>query len=128
MHAGAARLSGPVHAAGISGDLFRVRIGSSRDMWTRPCRLVDIARRALAALRSLALTAVYPSHPERRPGATEVSDLTGRYLMPGLFDSHAHLTVGGRAAPAVQLRMLLDGGVTSVRDMAGLAPVLRQLA
>jgi len=48
-----------------------------------------------------------------------VVDLPGRYLMPGLVDSHVHLATppNRRQAEAV-LRRNLYGGVTSVRDMA----------
>lgn len=48
-----------------------------------------------------------------------VVDLHGRYLMPGLVDSHVHLATppNRRQAEAV-LRRNLYGGVTAVRDMA----------
>ncbi|WP_443751233.1 amidohydrolase family protein [Asticcacaulis solisilvae] len=48
-----------------------------------------------------------------------VVDLSGRYLMPGLIDSHVHLATppNQRQAQAV-LRRDLYGGVTAVRDMA----------
>lgn len=74
------------------------------------------------------ITAIYPTREVMRPNAATVRDLTGRYVMPGLFDSHVHLTMGGRAAPPMQLRMVLEGGVTSVRDMAGLVPLLQTMA
>ena len=49
----------------------------------------------------------------------KVVDLQGRYLMPGLIDSHVHLATppNRRQAEAV-LRRDLYGGVTAVRDMA----------
>ena len=48
-----------------------------------------------------------------------IVDLTGRYLMPGLIDSHVHLATppNQRQAQAI-LRRDLYGGVTAVRDMA----------
>ena len=48
-----------------------------------------------------------------------VVDLRGRYLMPGLIDSHVHLATppNRRQAEAV-LRRDVYGGVTAVRDMA----------
>jgi imidazolonepropionase-like amidohydrolase len=50
---------------------------------------------------------------------TKTIDLRGRYLMPGLIDSHVHLATppNRRQAEAV-LRRDLYGGVTAVRDMA----------
>jgi len=48
-----------------------------------------------------------------------VVDLNGKYVMPGLIDSHVHLATppNQRQAQAV-LRRDLYGGVTAVRDMA----------
>lgn len=49
----------------------------------------------------------------------KVIDLRGRYLMPGLIDSHVHLATppNRRQAEAI-MRRDLYGGVTAVRDMA----------
>lgn len=48
-----------------------------------------------------------------------VIDLHGRYLMPGLIDSHVHLaTPPNRRQAEAMLRRDLYGGVTAVRDMA----------
>lgn len=48
-----------------------------------------------------------------------IVDLSGKYVMPGLIDSHVHLATppNQRQAQAV-LRRDLYGGVTAVRDMA----------
>ncbi|WP_331074094.1 amidohydrolase family protein [Longimicrobium sp.] len=78
-------------------------------------------------IRGRRITAIYPT-ARRATRAAQTMDLAGKYLMPGLFDSHVHLTLGGRPAPPMQLQLVLAGGVTSVRDMAGLAPALRTLA
>lgn len=52
------------------------------------------------------------------PGA-RVVDLSGRYLLPGLIDSHEHLaTPPNRRQAEGSLRRDLYGGVTAVRDMA----------
>lgn len=64
------------------------------------------------------------------PKDAQVLDLRGMTVIPGLFDSHVHLT-GGPANPAVVDRMLrigLLGGVTSVRDMGGDDIELAQIA
>jgi imidazolonepropionase-like amidohydrolase len=51
-------------------------------------------------------------------GATIV-DLTGKFLIPGLIDSHVHLaTPPNRRQAEAMLRRDLYGGVTAVRDMA----------
>jgi imidazolonepropionase-like amidohydrolase len=52
------------------------------------------------------------------PGATVV-DLSGKFLAPGLIDSHEHLaTPPNRRQAEANLRRDLYGGVTAVRDMA----------
>ncbi|UKK83933.1 amidohydrolase family protein [Sphingopyxis sp. BSN-002] len=55
---------------------------------------------------------------ERASGARRV-DLAGRFVIPGLIDSHVHLaTPPNRARAEAILRRQLYGGVTAVRDMA----------
>jgi imidazolonepropionase-like amidohydrolase len=58
-----------------------------------------------------------------------VVDLRGKYLMPGLIDSHVHLATppNRRQAEAI-LRRDLYGGVTAVRDMADDLRALGDLA
>src|SRR5687767_7881315 len=48
------------------------------------------------------------------PHAT-VIDARGKYLIPGLWDMHVHLSYYGEAA----LPMLVANGITGVRDMGG---------
>lgn len=51
-------------------------------------------------------------------GAREV-DLTGRYVIPGLIDSHQHIaTPPNRPVAEAALRRQVYGGVTAIRDMA----------
>jgi len=52
-------------------------------------------------------------------GDAATVDLTGRYVIPGLIDTHVHLaTPPDRARALALLRRQLYGGVTAVRDMA----------
>lgn len=52
-------------------------------------------------------------------GKARKVDLSGRYLIPGLIDSHVHLaTPPNRSRAEAILRRQLYGGVTAVRDMA----------
>jgi imidazolonepropionase-like amidohydrolase len=74
---------------------------------------------------------LYPDGRKPIPGNAKVMDLAGRYVIPGLIDAHVHVATDpkGRDANATeQLKGALLGGVTSVRDMAGDAIVLRDLA
>jgi imidazolonepropionase-like amidohydrolase len=62
------------------------------------------------------------------PGATMV-DLTGKFALPGLIDTHQHLgTSPNRRAAEAQLCRMLYGGVTAVRDMAGDGRFLAELS
>lgn len=67
------------------------------------------------------ITAVLPDRgltPAQLAGAEQV-DLAGRYLLPGLIDSHQHLaTPPDRPAAEASLRRDVYSGVTAIRDMA----------
>ena len=53
------------------------------------------------------------------PDGAEVVDLAGRFVIPGLVDSHQHLaTPPDRAKAEAWLRQMVYGGVTAIRDMA----------
>jgi imidazolonepropionase-like amidohydrolase len=53
------------------------------------------------------------------PGAILV-DLSGKFALPGLIDTHQHLgTAPNRRAAEAQLLRMIYGGITAVRDMAG---------
>jgi len=49
------------------------------------------------------------------PKKAQVIDATGRFLIPGLWDLHGHLTDAGEGA----LSLLVENGVTGVRDLGG---------
>lgn len=67
------------------------------------------------------IVAVLPDRalkPAQTAGAEQV-DLSGRYLLPGLIDSHQHLaTPPDRRMAEALLRRDLYSGVTAIRDMA----------
>ncbi len=67
------------------------------------------------------ITAVLPARAlskAQSEGATLI-DLRGRYLIPGLIDTHVHTaTPPNRSRAEAVLRRDLYGGVTAVRDMA----------
>ena len=84
-------------------------------------------------LRGDTIAAVFPSATDPPPAGAEALDLTGRFVIPGLIDTHVHLATDpseGDRRPAVEqrLRNALHGGVTVVRDMAGDGRVLADLS
>lgn len=64
-------------------------------------------------IRGDRITAVDPAD-DTPPGPGDI-DGRGKFLMPGLWDVHVHLSDMGRAT----LPVLIASGVTSVRDMGG---------
>jgi imidazolonepropionase-like amidohydrolase len=58
-----------------------------------------------------------------------IIDLDGRYILPGLIDSHVHLaTPPNRRLATAMMRRDLYGGITAVRDMADDVREVRVLA
>ena len=79
------------------------------------------------------ITALFPTGSQPVPPGVAVVDLTGKFVIPGLIDAHVHLATdpsGGDRREAVRARLehALHGGITSVRDMAGDARALADLA
>jgi imidazolonepropionase-like amidohydrolase len=65
--------------------------------------------------------AITPSSSAQLPSNAQVIDATGKFLIPGLTDSHLHLTGAGEPAGSRDffLPLLLANGITTVRDMGG---------
>jgi hypothetical protein len=61
------------------------------------------------------ITAVGPSDAIKIPAGTRVVDATGKFLIPGLWDMHGHLTDATEDA----FPLLIMNGVAGVRDMGG---------
>ena len=59
------------------------------------------------------IVAVGASRDVRVPDGTRVLDARGKYLIPGLWDLHTHVTMFGRSS----LALLIANGVTGIRDM-----------
>ena len=60
------------------------------------------------------IVSVGPSGKAKIPAGARIVPGKGRFLLPGLFDSHVHLNNSEQDA-----RMLISNGVTFVRDMGG---------
>jgi imidazolonepropionase-like amidohydrolase len=61
------------------------------------------------------ITAVDPSAKSQVPAGAQVVDARGKFVMPGLWDMHVHLSWAKQSA----LPALVANGVTSVRDAGG---------
>ncbi|MEQ7798956.1 amidohydrolase family protein [Pedobacter sp. ASV1-7] len=73
------------------------------------------------------------SAPKTINAKTKVIDCTGKFITPGLMDSHVHLGTGdltdlkkAYATTDSIMKNLLVHGITTVRDMAGNAPFLAE--
>jgi imidazolonepropionase-like amidohydrolase len=65
------------------------------------------------------IEAVVPTRDLPATGEAEVVDMTGRFVLPGLIDSHQHLaTPPDRKFAEAMMRRDLYSGITAVRDMA----------
>ena len=55
------------------------------------------------------------------PRNAQIIDASGKFLIPGLVDSHVHLTAAGEPSGSREffLPLLLANGITTVRDMGG---------
>jgi imidazolonepropionase-like amidohydrolase len=64
------------------------------------------------------------------PAGYVVSDFTGRFVIPGLIDSHVHVGSQPRPPEIIEaiLRNVFLGGVTTVRDMGGQAEMVMRLS
>jgi imidazolonepropionase-like amidohydrolase len=76
---------------------------------------------------------VFPTGSKMMIATTMPIDLEGRYVIPGLIDSHAHVATDPagedtRVRTERRLCNALLGGVTTVRDMAGDVRALASLA
>ena len=100
--------------------------------------LIDAGHPAGAAHQTIVImngqiTGIVPAGTEAFPDSAVVINLKGKYLLPGLIDSHVHVAtdpggVDNRSHTLDVLKQMLHSGVTTVRDMAGDARVLAELA
>jgi hypothetical protein len=75
---------------------------------TRPGVTVVIAGNRIAEVR--------PDGTDSVPPGAQIIDGTGKFLMPGLWDMHAHL-FERRGATDIDMPLLVANGVTAVREM-----------
>ena len=136
------RLAGLAVALAVSGDLAAQRAsqGPARPILLRPARVFDgvgpgLRDGLVVLVRGDRIEAVGPSAQVAVPQGTEVIDLPGLTLLPGLIDAHSHVLLhpynetpwedqvlressGLRVARAtVHLGRTLRAGFTTLRDL-----------
>lgn len=81
-------------------------------------------------IRDGRIAEVFRSGSRRLPSGAAVTELRGRYVMPGMIDAHVHLGTQERPAGVMAsvLHHVFMGGVTTVRDMGGRAEIVAPLA
>lgn len=90
--------------------------------------VVDVTSGRLLADRTILIADarildVLPSESARIPSSAQVVDGAGKFLIPGLWDAHIHLSFTGQDA----LALLVAHGVTSVRDLGGRLDVVQAM-
>jgi imidazolonepropionase-like amidohydrolase len=76
------------------------------------------------------ITDIFSTGSKKIPADAKIMDLSGKFMMPGLVDSHVHLATQERPPGMMNgiLRNALLGGVTTVRDMGGNGVIVAALA
>ncbi|MFI5154376.1 MAG: amidohydrolase family protein [Chitinophagales bacterium] len=79
------------------------------------------------------ITQIFPEGSRGLPDSVSIIKLNGKYLIPGLIDTHVHMAtdpsdIDNRASTLIVLKRMLYSGITSVRDMAGDARTLAGLS
>jgi imidazolonepropionase-like amidohydrolase len=104
---------------------------SGRTLVLRNVTIVDTRDGTLAAAADVHLSdgviaAIRTADPERAAALTdaEVVDGSGKYLIPGYLDMHAHPLT--EKHPAGDLELMLANGVTGFRQMSGSPQLLRE--
>ena len=73
----------------------------------------DANRGQTVVVRNGVIVRIAPAGQVRAPAGATVVDGTGKYLMPGLFEMHAHMSKSRGSA----LGLYVLAGVTTIRDM-----------
>lgn len=98
--------------------LFAGTHAYAQNLYLKNIRIVDVVSGKLLPQKELLITKgkIMSLQPKKRQvRGHQVLDGGGRYVIPGLFDMHAHLGAGNRNF----LKSFLQYGVTGVRVMAG---------
>ncbi len=73
------------------------------------------------------IEAVGPTAKIELPQSTTVIDGTGKFLIPGLWDAHVHLTYDQGIGPSM-FKLFMANGITSIRDTGGQLDLMKPYA
>lgn len=87
----------------------------------------DALRDMTVVVRGDRIVRIGSAHDTRIPKGAHIVDGRGKYLIPGLWDMHAHPFASQKAFfPLFALHLYLANGVTGLRDMFGPLAIERQ--
>ena len=88
---------------------------------------IDGLRQGMTVVvRGNRITRIGTSSSVQAPDNATMIDGAGKYLIPGLWDAHVHLTFERDVTPAM-FRQFLANGITSIRDTGGLLELVLPL-
>lgn len=106
-------------------------VSSEKTVLLQNVNIIDMVseevRKGDLLLRDELIVRVAYDEPIKPPLGAITYDLTGKYLIPGLIDSHVHITHGTYDDAVKALNTALKNGITGVRDMGGDGRMLAQL-
>ena len=114
-------ISGTVHAQGSRGALTQGSFAVT-GVNVIPMTSDTVFRNATVLVQNGRIAAVGPARSVRVPSGTRTIDGSGKYLIPGLADMHAHLYSDGEVADSLakyELAVFLANGITAARMMIG---------
>ncbi len=107
--------------------------GQSQDLLLRNVRILDFGKGEFSEPTQLLIEngKIKAIRPRIKPThSVETLDLRGAYAIPGLIDAHVHLSNDPKESRADRIRHLeyfLQHGITTIRDAAGDARILKDL-
>lgn len=110
----------PIIAIGCAVPAHRGAVATAEHIAFVNASVVDVENGRTVADRTVLIRGnrivdVGPASRRRYPAGTALVDAAGKFLIPGLWDMHVHVTWGGMASWSFPL--LVAHGVTGVREM-----------
>lgn len=72
------------------------------------------------------ITAINTGAAPRHPAQATIIDAKGKYVIPGLWDMHVHITRGLWSDPKKTFALMIANGVTGIREMGGYLTTIKR--